>query len=90
MYKDREWNNVKFAGQKIEKHVDMFLIHQKNYISKLNKLTYKCTWADFGSLQPKFSWTTNSIPDISCSVAKLAQIIEAMFAKGTKMYVNKN
>lgn len=81
MWKEREWDKLKFAGQQIEQHDDMFSIHQKNYILKLQKLTYKWTWADFRSLQVKLSWTKNPRTDTLFSVVKLAQVTKDMFTK---------
>lgn len=52
----------------------------------MEKLPFDSSWADFRSLRAKLSWTTNYRPDISCSVAKLAQVTQETYKTETKVY----
>lgn len=40
MCEAREWNKDIFERKQIEQQDDMFIINQKNYISKFQELTY--------------------------------------------------
>ncbi len=87
--KERDWDNLQFAGVEIETKESGFEVHQKRYIQKITELSHDATYADFRSLRAKLAWTNNSRPDISCSVALLTQVTEDVFNTDRSTYVKK-
>lgn len=87
--KKREYDNLQFSGLKIETKENMFLVHQKSYISKLKALPKNAQFTHFRSLRAMLSWTTNSRPDISCAMALMAQVTEEKFQSEPAKYIKK-
>lgn len=79
--REREWDDVTFAGMQIDTKVGEFHVHQKRYIDKLTPLsTGATTFAQYRSFRVKLAWITNTRPDITCAVAKAVQVTEKQFS----------
>lgn len=73
--KPREYDHTSFVGKQINRCEDGFTIDQAPYIDSLKPLR-STDVRGFKSLRAKLLWTQNARPDISCAVAKLAQITD--------------
>ena len=73
-WKEREYDKLQFWGLQIENNQNGLIMHQKNYISKIGKLSYKSTYAYFRSLQAKLSLVTKSRPDIASPLLYLYKL----------------
>lgn len=74
--KPREYDRTTFVGKRINRCDDGFTIDQSQYVDRL-KMLKASDEKGFKSLRAKLLWTQNSRPDISCAVAKLAQVTDA-------------
>jgi hypothetical protein len=85
--RDKEMDNITFAGVEINTGTDGFQLHQQRYISTLDTLSDSSTFQRYRSLRAKFSWAANSRPDISCATAQAAQLKDSMYAKEPLTYI---
>jgi Reverse transcriptase (RNA-dependent DNA polymerase) len=67
--RDRDYDNVKFAGVNINKTTNGFEVHQDDYIAKIQPLKTESTFEDYRSVRAKLMWLVNTRPDISCAVS---------------------
>lgn len=86
-FKAREWENTKLSRLQTETKNEFILIHQKNYIQKLQNVLPNDSFYTFRSLRAKLSFCTNSRPDIACFVAVLTQIREDRFCKTRQILI---
>jgi Reverse transcriptase (RNA-dependent DNA polymerase) len=79
--RDKEMDNVTFAGVEINTGSDFFHLHQQRYISTLDTLSDSSTFQRYRSLRAKLSYAANTRPDMSCAIAQAAQVTDSMYAK---------
>jgi hypothetical protein len=87
--RDKEMDNVTFAGVEINTGTDGFQLHEQRYISTLDILSDSSTFQRSRSLRAKLSWTANTRPDISCAFAQAAQVTDNMYAKEPLTYIKR-
>lgn len=54
-------------------------MHQMSYLGKLRDMHENASYYDYRSFFRKLVWSTNTRPDVCCSVAKFAQATEESF-----------
>lgn len=76
-------NGLNFSSQelRVKQKNNLFTIHQKRYISKLNKLSHDSPYFEFRSLCTKLLWIRNSRPNITSSVALDTEVTQKRFKK---------
>jgi hypothetical protein len=79
--RDKEMDNVTFAGVEKNTGTDGLQLHQQRYISKLDTLSGSSTFQRYRSLCEKLSWAANTRHDISCAIAQAAQVTDSIYAK---------
>jgi hypothetical protein len=60
------------------------LLHRTKYASTLKALPQTATYNNFQSMRQKIQWLGHTRPDIACSTANLAQIMESVFNRERK------
>jgi hypothetical protein len=80
---------VRFAGMEIETCKSGFIVHQREYISKLKPLSRSSDFAAFSSLRARLSWVTHSRPDVCCAVNQSAQVTQTRFDKEPATHISK-
>jgi Reverse transcriptase (RNA-dependent DNA polymerase) len=78
--RDRDYDNVKFAGVNINKTSKGFEVHQHDYIQKIQPLSAKATFDDYRSLRAKLMWLVNTRSDISCATSMASRTTRDLFA----------
>jgi hypothetical protein len=84
--REREYDNVTFAGVEIKKSEDGFVMNQRSYVNKLMFLNKKANFSDYRSMRAKLAWTTHTRPDVCCAVAQAAQVTVEVFDKEPEKY----
>jgi hypothetical protein len=87
--RDRDYDNVKFAGVNINKTSNGFEVHQHDYIQKLQPLSAESTFEDYRSLRAKLMWLINTRPDISCATSMASRTTKDLFAIKPTEYIKK-
>ena len=85
--REREFDNVKFAGIEIDTVDDGFHVHQTRYTKKLTKFPKDASFKDYRKLRAKLAWLTHTRPDICCAVALSAQLTEPKFNEDTRLHI---
>lgn len=85
--KPREWDSLQFAEIKRGKNGDVFSMHQKRYIKRIQGIGLDADFTMFRSLLAKLAWSLFSRPDINFAVAALRQIIERMYLANSTAYM---
>ena len=83
----RQFTRIRFTGIDIGKIQYSYIIHQEEYISNLAPTNLTASFPDFCSLDARITWSILSRPDVSCAVAKFAQITKDMFNKQHTEYI---
>lgn len=88
--KERQKEDIIFAGvQVVKNHDGGFRLSQFDYARKLQTMDFGSTFQDLRSVRAKLAWLTNTRPDISFAVAKLAQVTEGTFTSDSVKSANK-
>jgi Reverse transcriptase (RNA-dependent DNA polymerase) len=87
--RDRDYDNVKFAGVNINKTSNGFEVHQHDYIQKLQPLSAESTFEDYRSLRAKLMWLINTRPDISCATSMASRTTKDLFATKPTEYIKE-
>jgi hypothetical protein len=87
--RDRDYDNVKFAGVNINKTSNGFEVHQHDYIQKLQPLSAESTFEDYRSLRAKLIWLINTRPDISCATSMASRTTKDLFATKPTEYIKE-
>ena len=77
--KGRAYEKFNFVGVQVEKKDSEYMIHQTSYIRKIDKLLNTATCKPYRSLRAKIAWITYNRPDISFSIAQVAQVTESQY-----------
>jgi hypothetical protein len=83
----REYDQVRFAGTEIDKTGDGFIVHQREYCSKIPLLKPTSDFQEFSSIRARLSWATHTRPDICCAVNQAAQVTQSRFDEDPTTYV---
>lgn len=86
MRKPRERDSTNFTGLSITNHEDEYIIHQKEYISRLKPLNAFSNFSNFQSLRTQLAWAKNSKPNIVCHVVILKQVTNDLFSANKKYF----
>lgn len=85
--KPKEYDTFRFAGVYIEKLSDGHLIHQKDYINRLQNISDDSTFPQFRSARARLAWIQYTRPEISARVNFLSQTTESTFnSKKVQIY----
>jgi hypothetical protein len=87
--RDKEMDNVTFAGVEINRGTDGFQLHQQRYISTLDTLSDSSTFQRYRSLRAKLSWAAHTRPNVSCATAQAGQVTDSMYAKEPLTYIKE-
>jgi hypothetical protein len=87
--RDRDYDNVKFAGVNINKTSNGFEVHQHDYIQKLQPLSAKATFQDYRSLRAKLIWLINTRPNISCATSMASRTTKDLFVIKPTEYIKE-
>lgn len=79
----------KFCGLQIEAYGKSgYCIHQTDYHKRIFKHQGNSVYEEYQSLRTCLAWNTLTRPDISCAVAKAAQVTEFRFSKHRNEEIN--
>jgi hypothetical protein len=87
--RDRDYDNVKFAGVNINKTSNGFKVRQHDYIQKLQPLSAQSTFEDYRSLRARLMWLINTRPDISCATSMASRTTKDLFAIKPTEYIKE-
>jgi hypothetical protein len=85
--RDREYDDVRFAGVSINKTENGFEIHQQEYIEKLQGLHPDSKFEDYRSQRAKLMWLVSTRPDISCAISFASRTTQALFDSERSKYI---
>lgn len=70
--KDREFDSTRFAGVYIQSRKDGYLVHQQNYVDRLEPLSFNETFEEFRSARAQLTWLIHTRPDVCVNANVLA------------------
>lgn len=77
--KEREFDNIRFAGVYIETLENGFRLHQKSYIERLQLLNSNASFEDLRRARAKLSWLIHTRPEVCVAASMLAQVTSSTF-----------
>jgi hypothetical protein len=86
--RQREFDDVTFAGVHIKRNEDSVTLSQGQYISKLSELSADCSFADFRSARARLAWACNTRPDACFAVGMASQTVIDKFGPGSVTDLN--
>lgn len=84
--KNKEFDNLRFAGVYIQKVGNCTKIHQESYIRRLSLLKNTGTYETFRSERARLTWIQHTRPEIASTVNILSQCTETNFREKIMLY----
>lgn len=77
--RNREYDNVRFAGVEIRREGHGYLMHQDKYAQKLEEISSQDGFHAFRSLRHQLAWLTHTRPDLCAHANILSQVTMASY-----------
>lgn len=87
--RSRELDKTTFAGVNVPTRGSDIHLDQHQYILRIPLLHQNSTFSEFRSIRTKAAWGTHTRPDISCSIAIIAQVTKESFSSKSIKIINK-
>lgn len=72
--KERNYGDINFAGVRVEKEGSGYRLQQNRFINRLELLPMDAGFDEFRFWRHELAWATHTRPDLSATVAILAQV----------------
>jgi hypothetical protein len=83
----REYDQVRFGGTEIDNTGHGFIVHQREYCSKIPLLKPTSDFQEFSSIRARLSWVIHTRLNICCAVNQAAQVTQSRFDEDPTTHV---